>query len=371
MTAVTQDGNWIDEKFAPLDTRTGTFADQLAELGNSGDLDLPEFAPEPVAPEPVIPEPAAESEYPKTIPLDGGQIIVEQTKKGLKATLDSGVRTEVFYGRDLEQLLSNVLVGKAHATRAIHDLTQRQTVDVTHDDPNPPGKPTSGRKQLTNDEHFAIKAKFASDPVAALDEYFEKKTGKSIEEVASTADEGREANLELYMESVANRFRSVRPDYYNSDDNFITLTGALYKAKFNRSLPKNKQGQLLVDFAIKQMAREGFWTVENLTAYFDDLLQGGLLDTVEEDEDEDETPVEVAKPAVAAAPPAPPAPDPRIAARRSQPRASFGISERAATVPAPETQQGPSDDDLNNLTDEQIAAAFAGVRRLKMGTSQR
>jgi hypothetical protein len=369
-TAVQQDGNWIDDQFAPLDTRTGTFADLITEIGNEPE-NATEFAPEPVATEPVVTEEVIQSEYPQVIEIDGGQIVIDQTKKGLKATLDSGVRTEVFYGKDKDQLLSNVLKGKAHATRAIHDLTQRSTVDANHDDPNPPGKTRLESRQLTADDMLAIKTKMQSDPSAALDEWFQKKTGMSAEALVQLAQEGQEANLDLYMESVATRFRTERPNYYNSNENMVTLTAALYKAKFNRSLPRNQAGNTLVDYAIKQMARAGFWTVENLTAYFDDLLQGGLLDTVEEDEDEvEETPV-VEKPAAVAAPAAAPAPDPRIAARRSQPRASFGISERAATVPAAATEQGPSDDDLNNLSDEQVAAAFAAVRRLKMGTSQR
>jgi len=354
---------------------TVTFVDPSTQIEHEVPINRADPSGAPAAP--PAPEPDA-SEYPKVIELaDGASITFEQTRKGLRATLDSGTgaNAERFYGRTETELLQQIAVGKVNATRKIHEMARAErlgtsTTNQPEVDPNPPARITSAGRQLTNQEQAELKELFKTDPIAAQERWYELRHGMRPEDTTAGIRQGSDSKIELYLESVAKSFKIARPNYVPNDEDMYTLVGAMCRDFLKQPIQPNQ-----VEEACVVLAQNGFWTVKNLVIYFDGLMEAGLLQAAQADVDDidnDEDDEVVPAPAVAVAPPAP-APSPagrpeRIVRPRPGSNASFGIRQSLATAPPVEDLSGPSDAELDNLSDDQIAQLFSGVRRARLGT---
>ncbi len=374
---------FTDEKFAQLDLSTGpkSMVEALSPIVD----EHPEFAPtdeevivadgsgepEPVTPPaPVVVTPAQPEtyEYP-----DGSTVTLSKTSKGWCATLDSGGKApEKFYGRTKDELLTNVLAAKLHATQHIRELNKKIKLTAKPVAPTPQERPAPQVRNLTADETYEIKNLLTTNPDLAFSTLFQKKTGMTLEELVGLAEEGRFAKDELDSEAVAKTFMMAHPEYYADPDfaNYLMIVGLLSKEKLGKTLDASSRES--VNATMKALIRGGHWTVENLEEAFDELSEAGLLvanPDASEDEDE-EIPLPVVPPQpVAVAPvvpkPAPPAPiaDPRIAGRRVGQRAGLGIRQNEVSAPVPETPRSLSADEFDNLSDTEISDLFSGIRR--------
>ena len=278
-----------------------------------------------------------------------------------KATLDpgNGANAEVFWGKNKNGLMTNVLKAKLNATKKIRDLNKQlklgnQAVKAAPVKPSP----VPQTRELTADELFEIQTELQANPDKALETWFQKKTGLSVTQLVDIAKRGAVADAELRIESISREFLSRNPDYYPDDRNVETIVRWLGKYKIGNPAA-----------TMYDLDAAGQWTIENLEEAFADLSDDGLL-------------VKAPKPPKAPrqaeiTPPVPvpseqvPAPrlDERIVRTETRPRAALGIRTSDLTpVAPPEAPTAPSDDDLDNMSDAQIAQLLGGVKRMRIQT---
>jgi hypothetical protein len=354
--AATNPDSFADDLFAPLDLRPGaTFADELGEIANEEQppvLPDTQFAPAPPAPVPTAPP------QPEVIQYDDGSTLsVEKTNKGWRASLDSGVgNPENFYGKTKEEMWTNVASAKMHATRKINELNRKVKLSVRPQvTAEQPQQPMAQARALTSDEVAEVAQQLKSDPSLAFDTYFQKRTGMPIDQLVNLANDGRLARQELEAEAVAQAFKARHPEYQVVEANYQAMLGWLAKYKLGRTFTDANQQEI-----ITTLYNRGLWNVNNLDEAYEDLTQDGFLELDLAPLDEDET--EVDAPAVPQ--PAPPAPNPRIANVRVGQRAGLGIRQREATpTRQPDATRPPSDEEFDRMSDAEIAAQFAAVRR--------
>ena len=353
------------------------------------EAEQPPPAEEPPAPPPAPPAPAAEE--PEVIDLeDGSSVTIEQTKRGLKATLESatGAKPEIFYGKDRDDLMRNVLVGKLNATKKIHDLTSRAK-RAGGDAPVAQQQPGLPEQELTADQRFEIKAALdAGDMDKAMSLTFQYKYGKSLKDVVVGADQGKVAKSELDTEGVARAFINANPDYYPDAGNhnyhsilawLCNKTGDIpYTAEALTQNPKT------ADAAMNHLIEGGFWTVQNLQRAYNALLEEGQmvgapasLQVDEEEAEEEEVEPEV-QPVVArrrpAAPREPAPTDERIVRTVRRPRAGLGIRPSAVSSAAVDTTSttAPSVDELDSMSDAKFEELYsATIREARRGSARR
>ena len=329
------------------------------------------LAPAPApAPEPVVEAPpaAADAAEVHTYP-DGSTLTTEKTKKGWKAVCDTGIEgvaPEVFYGATKDEMWRNVAAGKINATRKIREQNLKIKLEATAvAEPvvQPVAQPAS--RELTADDIFDIRTKLESNPDLAFETWFQKKTGLSTADLVKLVNKGATAADELDAESVARGFLAARPDYYNLDSNRDAITGWLTKKYLNLTLTAKNADDLF-----NRLVAGGHWTIKDLCEAYDDLTSSGLLET---------RPAEAAAPEIEPEPviapraqelePVTPPQDERIVRTVRRPRAGLGISSKdTTTVRSSASEQPPSADELDNLTDEQLNALYNGVRRQRMTT---
>jgi hypothetical protein len=345
---------FADDLFAPLDTRPG-------DLDNEDLIVPPIPSTEPIpAPTPAPPAPSA----PEVIEYeDGSSLSIEKTNRGWKSTLNSGVgKPEIFYGKTKEEMWTNVASAKMHATRRIHDLN-REVKLTARPEPAPQGpvQPVPQTRQLTADEIVEVTNQLKSNPSLAFDTYFQKRTGLTIDQLVNLANEGRQARQELEAESVVRVFKARHPEYLVVDGNYKSMLGWLAKYKLGRTLTDQNAVEIT-----EQLYQRGQWTVENLDEAYGDLAQDGLLDLdlgpSEEEEEVPPTPPQA---------PQPP-PNPRIANVRVGQRAGLGIRQRETSpVPPRDATRPPSDEELDAMSDADITAHFAAIRRYRAQQARR
>lgn len=323
-------------------------------------LDAQEQPDPPVQATPSAPLPPEEPEPQVTVYPDGSKLTVEKTKKGWRSVLDpgTGVQAEVFYGKTQNEMWANVAAGKINATRKIRELNRKAKLQV---EAPPPGPPPSTLHTLTADEIFDLKNKLGSDPAAALETWFEKRTGRTLDQVLNSADRGQAASEELYSEGIAKQFLSKHPEYHSTDENYSAMVAFMAKSKLRIALTPDNQEQV-----IKALIRSGHWTLDNLSEAFEELSQDGLLDSAPEEVDEPEPVRTTAATPVATPPVVTPTPDPRIVGVRRIPRASLGIRTSEANAKPVDPDPLPSAEDLESLSDQQIAELLNGIRRQKI-----
>lgn len=307
--------------------------------------------PAPVVPTPVVEEPGG----PEIVELeDGAFVSLERDSKGWKATLDPGTgHAEVFWGNTKNELLVNVLTGKMNATKKIRELNKK--VKLTANTPAVPrqAESTPSVRQLTADEVFEIKALWESDPASALDMLVKKRTNVSLEELVGKAQRGDQANMNLQTEATSKEFLARNPDYYpdSENKNFQSLIKWLAKFKLGKTATDANAGDIFTE-----LWQTGNYTAENLEEAFEDLTADGMM--VKPRLPKPSPPVELT--------PAPAAPTPRIVKTETRPRAALGIGRSDATATPPAAPSAPTDEDLDNLSDEQIKALLGGVRRQRV-----
>lgn len=312
--------------------------------------DLGNETPEPLlAPVQIMDTPLEADDEPISIQSpDGSTISIEKSSKGWKGSVDIGTGSvQVYYGKTKNELLTNVLTAQANATKKIREQNRK----IKLGEPTPSlteavniATQTLGRRP-TADESFEIKTLFESDPDKALEKWFQMRTGRTVEEVASKADRGGSASNELQMEQANKRFLADNPTYYPDPnfENFNSLITYLAKHKLRRGRKTGDEQEVL-----QALVDNGHYTASNLEEAFEDLTEAGLL-----------LPPPRAQPAT----PAAPASD-RIVRQETRPRAGLGIRPSETTqTRLPETPQSPSEKDLNKLTDKEIDELISQQRK--------
>jgi hypothetical protein len=376
---------WIDDDFAPLDTRKDK-SDLMHALVDLADEE-PEFAPTaeevvaadgpkivvPPAPEILVTDKPEVIDYP-----DGSRVTIEKTPKGLKATLDpgNGKSLEVFYGKTESELLRQLLPAKLNATKIINKQNKElKTVRIADESRAVPAPPVS--KALTADEVFEIKTQLASNPDLAMETWFQKKTGLSLAQLSSFVQNGQNAANKLNAETEAKEFLLDNPTYYKTDNNFYELVGYIARVKGDKDAKA-----LLVDEKLEalmeHLSKIGVFTKENLSEAFDELSEAGELETApRRQRREVPAPTEeiVEPPAIPAAPATVqevPATDERIVRTVRRSRAAFGLRGTDTTVPAIEpSSKAPSDEELDSLSDAEISDLMNQTKRLRAQSARR
>lgn len=359
--------DWLDPRFAPLDTRTAgeSLMESLTRI--AGEQTPPESpaepavepAPEPVAAPPAEPAPAPEPQGPKVIQNpDGSTVTIEKSSRGWKATLSSGGagQPEVFYGATKEDMWANIAGSKLHATKKIRELNRK--LKLGEDAPAPAPKPAAATSSLTAEERAMLAAKFAADPVDAMDEFFRRRFGRSPEELAQAAERGVIAQRALVVDEASRAFLAQNPGYYNHDANYVLLVGLLAKQKLRKQLTEANRDEIL-----NALVDGGHFTAAALTDAYEELNDEGLLHVAP-------VPTPAPQPTPAPVPP-PPAPEPPVTAPPAPPapreerrlRAGFGLPPSAASAATPEPAKPLSDQELANMTDAEIASLWAATRQ--------
>jgi hypothetical protein len=357
---------WLDDPDGFTRVDFSLRPEDAIDPDDAGVVQIPGMNPEIVVSEggvirepepPVEPVEPQEPEGPEVIELeDGGTVTLEKTSKGWKATLDpgNGANPEVFFGKNKNDLVGNVLKAKLNATKKIRELNRQVKQRATVVPAQPVPQATSLR-ELTADENFEIKTEWESNPDKAFDKLFEKKTGRKLADLLSRSDEGWQAARELQAEAVNKDFITRNPDYYGDPDfsNFASLVKWIAKYKIGKIATDANATQVFND-----LVASGNWTVENLEEAFEDLKADNKL--VHAPKAPKPTPPVVVEEPV----PAPRQTDSRIVSTTTRPRAALGIRIGDVTPAAgPEAPRAPSADELESLPDDQIASLLAGVRR--------
>lgn len=361
---------FADDLFAPLapNDPEGDFGEAIQQIANEEGVSVTPAAPvvEPSAP-------VKSSDEPQVYQYeDGSQVTVEHGSRGWKATLDSntGAPVEVFYGATKDELLLNLSAGKMNATRKIRELNKKAKLGVSPvDQPAAPvvapTESASGRA-LTADEIFEIKTLLQDNPDAAIEKWFQAKTGLSVAELVKVAKTGKAASDELSAEAISKEFLNSHPDYVPYEKNFEALIAWLCKYKLNQPLNGRDPNSL-----IEILFNAGHWTAETLDEAYEDLVNDGLLDL---QADEPVVPVTPAAPAAPAAPVIPAAVtttsnDRIVRERRPRAgRANLGIRANETIAQDVQVATPPSVEELDNLSDGDVEKLLHGVRQLRLGT---
>ena len=312
-----------------------------------------------------------EPDQPEVVDLDdGGQIVLEKEKGQWKATLDpgNGANPEVFWGKNKNNLVTNVLKAKLNATKKIRELNKQVKLNGaparTVSTPVPV-QTTSTAHELTADERFEIQTQMQSDPDAAIEAWFEKKYGRTFSELVQRTDKGAAADANLRTEAVCRNFLAKNPDWYNDEEsqNFIRLVQWLSKYKLGKVIP---EGVDVTPFMFA-LDTNGWWTVESLEEAFVDLSDDGLLIKAPRLPKVPRV-AETTPPVAVQNEPAPAQrPDERIVRTETRPRAALGIRPSDITpVAAPEAPTAPSVEDLENLPDAEVARLLGAIKRQRV-----
>lgn len=289
----------------------------------------------------------------------GGQITLEKTSRGWRATLDSldsKIATENFYAANKDDLIFSVLDAKLEASKAIHRLKKEKLLggDDRAQPITPPviQTPISAATALTADDVMEIRNKMADNPGEAFDIYLKKRFGTDPEAFAAaikTADEAKSLvtaqTVKADVEEVNQEFIRDNPDFakdYATPENVHKLVARLAKAHLNKRI-KDSAPQVVIDNAIYDLYKSGYWTAENLETAKEELIDIGEL--------QKSTPVSEVPPPPPqqAAPKGPSEPAaPRIATQTGQP-VGLGLPARSSSPSAVADPKPLTDVDLEKL----------------------
>ena len=298
-----------------------------------------------------------EPEGPEVIELaNGGSITFQKTSKGWEAVLDNGTsaQPEVFKGKNKNELMVRMAEGKLNATQKIRELNRE--LKLGGQAPVAPqqfSQPHPGPRQLTADEQFEIKTELEANPDLALSKWFQKKTGKTVEELMALAEQGANVNINVSMGDVAKEFRDNNPEYYSVDKNYYALVRYIAKNKLRKTIPDNQANTVAVE-----LFHSGYWTVESLEEAFNELNEASLLVPAPRSS--------APPPPVAQQPEQTPRPNERIVRQETRPRAALGIrTGDVSPVAAPAPPKAPSVEDLDSLSDEAIAKLMQSAMQVR------
>ena len=313
---------------------------------------------------PTSPAVEPDPEAPEIIDVDGGQATLEKERGQWKLTVtsDSGGQPQVYWGKTKNELFANLAKAQIHATAKIRELNGKVKLGGA---PPKPAQPVvvPNVRTLTADENFEIKTQLEANPDLAFSTWFQKKTGRSVEQLVELAQKGANAEINLEMEATSRDFLGRNPDYYPdpANKNFELLVKWIAKFKLGKTATDANALQVM-----NELGASGNWTVENLEEAFQDLANDGLMISKPK---APLTPTSVTSvtPVVTSQEPAQPAPRPpdeRIVRRETRPRAATGIRTADITPVAPPVVPAASSaEDLDNMTDEQHDLLWKAVRR--------
>lgn len=323
----------------------------------------PSDEPDPVvAVIPPPPEPEPETEVHEL--EDGTQLTLEKDKGQWKGSVIGPTgNPQVYWGKNKNELIVNILKAQANATKKIREQNLKLKFgEGTTPKPVAPVQTAPSVRELTADEVVEVKLQLESNPALAFENWFQKRTGKTMDELVNLAQQGSQAALELQAESVSKEFTSRNPEYYGDPEwkNFSAIVKWVAKYKFGH--PANDTN---IQQRFNELVTSGNWTVNNLEEAFTDLSSDNLLikaPKAPKVETPQPTPVAVLpEPA-----PAPRPPSERIVRVETRPRAALGLRSSDVTPAAlPETPKAPSAEDLESLSDTQIKQLLGGVQRLR------
>jgi hypothetical protein len=298
---------------------------------------------------------------------DGTFVEISKAKGQWKAVLDStavGGRSEVFYGKTKSELFTRVAVGKMNATKEITKLNRK----IKLGDETSPTSPivqkldSPSARPLTADEKIEIKTLMETDPDKALEIWYQKRSGQTIEENADNSQQGRQANINLKMEEAAKAFVARNPAYYPDQNyqNYWSLVSYLTKNKLGKVLTAANEIEL-----VNQLVVSGNYTAESLEEAFNELSEDGLLLVAPR------TPAQPVAQTPPAAPPEPPAQNDRIVRTETRPRAGLGIRSSDVTPSRAPEPTPLSAESLENLSDAEIERLYQATVRLQQTQGQR
>jgi hypothetical protein len=349
---------WEDDKFSPLDTRTGPehFAAELAAIANED----PENFPPPEDTPPTVIAPSAEPTAPTFAPPDvvemedGSSVKTYEDAEGWHAEVNpgNGRTLQVFHARSDRDLLKQLAVAQANATKKINQ--QEKQIKLSRKAEPEPKVENSG--QLTADQLFEIKTIAQSDFVGAFNKMLEYAGGPGVTfaQFVKWMRVGQENETKAENAKIAARFFKARPGYVVSKAN----------------------EEKMLEHIAQHYNKE--FTVENLIDAFDELTEAGLLPDVAKPRPvapviQQPEPVAAVIPAapVLAAPPAQPA-NARIERPAGRANATLGLRvSETTTVRPPTTREVPSAEEMENMTDAEIEQLFASVVRTKAQSARR
>lgn len=359
----TQADPWLDQDFPNVDFTQHTsqdLADGIIEVDENMHPEIVQNTtpPEETAPPetPSAPVQTVVEEDPENFDLPGGgNGTIEKTKKGWKVQIDIGAGgIQNFYGKTKNEAMINMAVAQANATKKIRDLNRKVKLGVTEVNRQVPTQPASTR-QLSDDEIFDLKTKFASNPDQAIEEWAQKKYGRSFGDIVRGTESGARAARDLEIEGVNREFLGRCSNWYADPnyENYKTLVAYLAKEKLGRALTEHNRDEILNELHVR-----GQYTAENLEEAFTDLNDSGLLLRAPRTRETPEpTPVPQQTTAPAQA-------NERIVRTETRPRAGLGIrsSEITPSTP-PQTKKPLSAEDMENLSDEEIEKLIAIEKR--------
>lgn len=359
--------NLSTEELATLIQQSNDWRKQNPNYKGKTPAQLTQPEPEPEAAPVAAPEQDIE-----VIDIEGGgQAIIDRTTPGkFLVTLDQqdGSGRQVFHVKDEREIARKLAIAQVNASKKIRQFNREKQLAVQVA-PQPEPQPEPSARQLTQDESFALKAKIAADPAAAFDEYFQKRTGMTPDQMTAklTAAEQRAAYLEQVeaVKSASIEFATQeRPQYYDTPNNRDAIARWLVNNKCE-AIPAQDDTDYLMNFVCEQ----GVWTTENLVEAYDDLNASGLLEQKPRRQ-APSRPVVVPQPQNPQ-PATPPAQDSRIANVVRRPRASLGIrSSTAVSVPTV-SEPELSVEALENLSDEEIQKLYLASMQYKRQGSRR
>jgi len=357
-----KDGN-PDPFAANIDWNMPDLPDPDEPLSGEDPVLAPVLDPEVIGHQPPVepePQPDPEPEGPEVVELEDGSVLTLDKDKGQwKGVVETaaGGKPQVFWGKTKNELITNLLKAQANATKKIREQNAKLKLEnvPVKPKPQPVQQPTQPRR-LTAEETFEYETLHKSDPAAAIDFLMLKTRGVTLDQLMNTAQEAKQTasfvSNQLDAEAVNKTFLQNNPDYYPDPEytNYSRLVKWIAKFKLGESIPKGQE----VQFGNKLISA-GVYTVENLEEAFEDLSNDDLLIKAPKSPQTVVQPIE---------PPPAPRPDSRIVSQVTRPRAALGIGRNDVTpVKPPETPKAPSAEDLNELSDTQVASLMAAIRR--------
>ena len=351
----------IDPDAPMLDIHPGLVPDVVVVEGERAEE--PAEAPAP----PPLPEP--EPDEPETMELeDGTQLILEKERGQWKGTVASGSgagQPQIYWGRTKNELFFNLMKAQANATKKIRELNRKNKLAAPSVPASQPVVPSQASRVLTAEEIFEIKTQMESNPEEGFENLFKKKYGVSLDQIVQQAQRGAQAEANLQTEAVCREFLAKNPDWYNDNQNFLTLVQWLAKFKLGKTVTSAIDGMYELHYS-------GYWTTANLEEAFEDLSSDGLLNKAPV-----VRPPKTPPPVTVSQEPAP-APRPnseRIVQVTTRPRAATGLQRSDVTpvaepisptaLPAEEHRKQIVNE-LDSASDDDVAKAWAAVRRQRV-----
>lgn len=244
--------------------------------------------PDPAAnqdPAPEVQDPEATNQDPEAV----DEVIYRR-----EIDLGDGSGTQVFEAPSMEELVDKLAIAQANATRKIRELSASKSTQQPKNSQEP------------TEEDWLLAQELATNPTAAFDKLFQKRFGKTPEEIQKSLARVEQFEREEAGRAAAKAFVDAHPDY----------------------VPTPKNGARIEKW-LRVEGLEG--TPENIEKAFKDLSESGLLETKKP-----ETQAETQS-------------GPRIVTVTShQRRAASGLSQRrTATTPTKTT--GPTEEEAYKM----------------------